>query len=47
MEHDYKKSYFELFNHITDVIEHLKDIQAQAEQRVIADEHNDAENPTG
>jgi len=39
--HDYKKSYFELFNKVTDVIEELKLIQTQMEQKIISDENND------
>jgi len=39
--HDYKKSYFELFNKITDAIEFLKNIQIEMEQKIIADEHNE------
>jgi lysyl-tRNA synthetase class II len=39
--HDYKKRYLELFNEITDVIEQLQRIQAQAEQAIIADEGNE------
>ena len=42
-KHDYKKRYLELFNKITDVIEKLRAIQAQAEQAIIADEHNDVD----
>jgi len=38
--HDYKKSYFELFNKVTDVIEALQEIQIEMEQRIIADEGN-------
>ena len=46
--HDYKKSYFELFNKVTDMIEMLKDIQCQMEAKITADEHNDEEeNPPG
>ena len=32
---DYKKMYYELFNEITDVIEKLKEIQINAEERYI------------
>jgi len=39
--HDYKKRYFELFNKITDVIVTLQAIQSEAEQAIIADEHNE------
>jgi len=35
---DYKELYFNLFNAITDVIEMLKEIQIQAEQKVIDNE---------
>jgi hypothetical protein len=41
--HDYKKSYFELFNKVTDAIEFLKEIQSQMEAKIIADEYNDEE----
>jgi hypothetical protein len=37
---DYKKMYFALFNKITDIIEELKEIQAEAEEAVISDESN-------
>ncbi len=37
---DYKKLYFELFNSITDVIEKLKQLQIDAEERFISDESN-------
>lgn len=37
---DYKKLYFELFNSITDVIEKLKQLQIDAEERFISDENN-------
>jgi hypothetical protein len=40
---DYKKLYLELFNKVTDIIEELKEIQTQMEQKVIADESNDVE----
>jgi len=43
MGHDYKKSYFELFNKVTDIIEALKEVQTEMEQRIIADEHNEEE----
>ncbi len=33
---DYKKMYYELFNEITDVIEKLKEIQINAEERYIS-----------
>ena len=33
---DYKKLYYELFNKITDVIETLKKIQQDAEERFIS-----------
>ena len=33
---DYKKMYYELFNKITDVIETLKKIQQDAEERFIS-----------
>ena len=32
---DYKKMYLELFNGITDVIEQLKQLQSEAEERYI------------
>ena len=35
---DYKELYLHLFNKITDVIEMLKEIQIQAEQKVIDNE---------
>ncbi len=35
---DYKELYFNLFNKITDIIELLKEIQIQAEQKVIDNE---------
>jgi len=35
---DYKELYFELFNKVSDIIEELKKIQAQMEEKVIADE---------
>ena len=35
---DYKKMYYELFNEITDVIEKLKKIQLNAEERYISAE---------
>jgi len=38
--HDYKKSYFELFNKVTDIIEQLQEVQRQMEQRLISDENN-------
>jgi hypothetical protein len=41
--HDYKKSYFELFNKVTDIIEDLKLAQLEMEQKIIADENNDEE----
>jgi len=33
---DYKKMYYELFNDITDVIEKLKEIQINAEERYVS-----------
>jgi len=33
---DYKKMYFELFNEITDIIEKLKQIQINAEEKYIS-----------
>ncbi len=33
---DYKKMYYELFNKITDVIELLKNIQLEAEEKFIS-----------
>ena len=33
---DYKKMYYELFNEVTDVIEKLKEIQLNAEERYIS-----------
>ena len=35
---DYKKMYYELFNEITDVIEKLKEIQLNAEERYVSAE---------
>ena len=35
---DYKELYLNLFNKITDIIEMLKEIQIQAEQKVIDNE---------
>ncbi len=37
---DYKKMYYELFGKITDVIEHLKKIQEDAEERFISFEED-------
>lgn len=34
---NYKKSYFYLFNQITDIIEKLKEIQLEAEEKYIED----------
>ncbi len=39
---DYKELYFELFNKVTDIIEELKKIQCELEEKCI-DEENDAE----
>ena len=33
---DYQKMYYELFNEITDIIEKLKEIQINAEERYIS-----------
>ncbi len=33
---DYKKMYYELFNKLTDIIENLKTIQLEAEERFIS-----------
>jgi len=40
---DYKSLYFQLFNKLTDVIEELKEIQAQAEETYLntSSEDND------
>lgn len=35
---DYKKLYYALFNDVTDVIERLKKVQADAEERFLAEE---------
>ena len=40
---DYQKMYYELFNEITDVIERLKQIQLNAEERYISAESGDEE----
>jgi len=40
---DYKKLYFELFNKVTDMIETMKSIQLEMEQKIIADENNEEE----
>ena len=40
---DYKEMYFELFNKLTDVIENLKNIQAEMEEKYI-NESDDTEN---
>ena len=40
---DYKKMYFELFNEITDVIEKLKEIQLNAEEKYISMHETDGE----
>jgi len=44
---DYKSLYFQLFNKLTDVIEELKEIQAQAEEAYLntSSEDNDTNNP--
>lgn len=36
---DYKEMYFELFNKVTDVIEELKDIQLQMEEKCVNEEN--------
>ena len=40
---DYQKMYYELFNEITDVIERLKQIQVNAEERYISAESEEKE----
>lgn len=35
---DYEKAYFKLFNKITDIIEELKKLQADAEEIIISSE---------
>ena len=37
---DYKEMYFELFNKLTDVIEDLKNIQAEMEEKYIKESDN-------
>lgn len=39
----YKKAYLHLFNEITDTIEHLKEIQQQTEEIIIAIDENETE----
>ena len=36
---DYKEMYFELFNKITDVIEELKEIQREMEEKYVNEEN--------
>ena len=38
---DYKKMYFELFNKVTDVIEQLKEIQQEMEEKCISSDDNE------
>ena len=39
---DYKKLYFELFNKVTDIIEDLKNVQIEMEEKYInEDQEND------
>ena len=40
---DYKKMYFDLFNGITDVIENLKKLQNDAEEKIISEENGERE----
>lgn len=42
-EKAYKKAYLRLFNEITDTIEHLKEIQQQTEEIIIAMDENETE----
>ncbi len=39
---DYKKMYYELFNKMTDVIELLKNIQLEAEEKFISAEDSES-----
>ena len=41
--HDYKESYYKLFNRITEAIEFLQELQAKSEAEFIANEHNFSE----
>ena len=41
---DYKSLYFELFNKLTDVIEDLKEIQVQMEEKCIEENDNEKDN---
>ena len=41
---DYKSLYFELFNKLTDVIEELKEIQIQMEEKYIEENDNEKDN---
>jgi len=38
---DYKEMYFELFNKITDVIEELKEIQKEMEEKCISSDNDE------
>ena len=40
---DYKKLYYQLFNRITDLIEDLKQIQIEAEERFMDEEDDENE----
>ena len=42
-EKAYKKAYLRLFNEITDTIEHLKEIQQQTEEIIIAMDEDETE----
>ena len=42
---DYKKMYLDLFNGITDVIDQLKQLQLEAEERFIQSEEEEEEKP--
>jgi len=39
---DYKELYFSLFNKLTDLIEEMKNVQIEAEERYIQLEDNDS-----
>ncbi len=41
---NYKKLYYELFNKITDIIEELKQIQIDVEEKFICDKNKRAKN---
>ena len=38
---DYKEMYFELFNKLTDVIEYVKQIQCEMEEKYISDNNKE------